>query len=167
MGRIRLFIDLPPGTGDAQITIIQESPICGVILVTTPQQVAIADVRRNIHMFRQGGVPVLGIIENMSYLICGDCGSRTPIFGSDGGEQLAAELQAPLLEQIHIDARICQGGDIGSPIVMSDRTTIHEISKIYNFPKVQMQQSNKQGSAKDKHLFSFFQIPPNLKAISE
>ncbi|MDM9384026.1 Mrp/NBP35 family ATP-binding protein [Chlorogloeopsis sp. ULAP01] len=118
-----LLIDLPPGTGDAQITIIQESPICGVILVTTPQQVAIADVRRNIHMFRQGGVPVLGIIENMSYLICGDYGSRTPIFGSGGGEQLAAELQAPLLGQIPIDARICQGGDVGSPIVMSDRTS--------------------------------------------
>ncbi|QSJ17375.1 Mrp/NBP35 family ATP-binding protein [Nostoc sp. UHCC 0702] len=117
-----LLIDLPPGTGDAQITIIQESPICGVILVTTPQQVAIADVRRNIYMFRQVGVPVLGIIENMSYLICGDCGSRTPIFGSGGGEQLAAELQAPLLGQIPIDPRICNGGDSGNPIAI-DRTS--------------------------------------------
>lgn len=118
-----LLIDLPPGTGDAQITIIQESPICGVILVTTPQQVAIADVRRNIYMFRQVGVPVLGIIENMSYLICGDCGSRTFIFGSDGGEQLAAELQAPLLGKIPIDQRICHGGDTGNPIAISDRTS--------------------------------------------
>ncbi|OUL35904.1 ATPase involved in chromosome partitioning [Nostoc sp. T09] len=113
-----LLIDLPPGTGDAQITIIQESPICGVILVTTPQQVAIADVRRNINMFRQVGVPVLGIIENMSYLICGDCGSRTPIFGSGGGEQLSAELQAPLLGQIPIDPDICSGGDTGNPIAI-------------------------------------------------
>ncbi|MER3494069.1 MAG: MRP family ATP-binding protein, partial [Mastigocladus sp. ERB_26_2] len=119
-----LLIDLPPGTGDAQITIIQESPICGVILVTTPQQVAIADVRRNIYMFRQVGVPVLGIIENMSYLICGECGSRTPIFGSGGGEQLAAELQAPLLGQILIDPRICNGGDTGSPITVSDSTSV-------------------------------------------
>ncbi|MBN4004045.1 Mrp/NBP35 family ATP-binding protein [Nostoc sp. LPT] len=115
-----LLIDLPPGTGDAQITIIQESPICGVILVTTPQQVAVADVRRNIYMFRQVGVPVLGIIENMSYLICGDCGSRTPIFGSGGGEQLATELQAPLLGQIPIDQRICSGSDTGNPIAISE-----------------------------------------------
>ncbi|MBE8989485.1 Mrp/NBP35 family ATP-binding protein [Nostoc sp. LEGE 12450] len=118
-----LLIDLPPGTGDAQITIIQESPICGVILVTTPQQVAVADVRRNIYMFRQVGVPVLGIIENMSYLICGDCGLRTPIFGSGGGEQLAAELQAPLLGQIPIDPRICSGSDTGNPIAMSESTS--------------------------------------------
>jgi ATP-binding protein involved in chromosome partitioning len=118
-----LLIDLPPGTGDAQITIIQESPICGVILVTTPQQVAIADVRRNIYMFRQVGVPVLGIIENMSYLICGDCGSRTPIFGSGGGEQLAAELLAPLLGQIPIDPRICSGGDTGNPIAISEQAS--------------------------------------------
>jgi ATP-binding protein involved in chromosome partitioning len=118
-----LLIDLPPGTGDAQITIIQESPICGVILVTTPQQVAVADVRRNIYMFRQVGVPVLGIIENMSYLICGDCGSRTPIFGSGGGEQLATELQAPLLGQIPIDQRICSGGDTGNPIAASEQAS--------------------------------------------
>ncbi|WP_298905437.1 Mrp/NBP35 family ATP-binding protein [uncultured Nostoc sp.] len=118
-----LLIDLPPGTGDAQITIIQESPICGVILVTTPQQVAVADVRRNIYMFRQVGVPVLGIIENMSYLICSDCGLRTPIFGSGGGEQLAAELQAPLLGQIPIDSRICSGSDTGNPIAISEYTS--------------------------------------------
>ncbi|MBD2489534.1 Mrp/NBP35 family ATP-binding protein [Aulosira sp. FACHB-615] len=118
-----LLIDLPPGTGDAQITIIQESPICGVILVTTPQQVAVADVRRNIYMFRQVGVPVLGIVENMSYLICGDCGSRTYIFGSGGGEQLAAELQTPLLGQIPIDSRICSGGDSGNPIARSEQAS--------------------------------------------
>lgn len=115
-----LLIDLPPGTGDAQITIVQESPICGVILVTTPQQVAVADVRRSIHMFRQVGVPVLGIIENMSYLICGHCGERTPIFGQGGGQQLASELSAPLLGQIPIDPRICTGGDTGLPIAMQE-----------------------------------------------
>jgi len=115
-----LLIDLPPGTGDAQITIIQESPIRGVLLVTTPQQVAIADVRRSIHMFRRVGVPVLGIIENMSYLVCGSCGDRTPIFGSGGGQQLAAELQAPLLGEVPIAAPICQGGDAGQPITIAD-----------------------------------------------
>jgi ATP-binding protein involved in chromosome partitioning len=115
-----LLIDLPPGTGDAQITIVQESPICGVILVTTPQQVAVADVRRSIHMFRRVGIPVLGIIENMSYLLCGHCGTPNPIFGSGGGQQLADELQAPLLGQVPIDAKICTGGDIGTPLTLSD-----------------------------------------------
>jgi ATP-binding protein involved in chromosome partitioning len=111
-----LLIDLPPGTGDAQITIVQESPICGVIMVTTPQQVAISDVRRSIHMFRRVGVPVLGLIENMSYLVCSHCGESTPIFGRGGGEQLAQELQTPLLGQIPIDPVVCQAGDFGKPL---------------------------------------------------
>jgi len=115
-----LLIDLPPGTGDAQITIVQESPICGVILVTTPQQVAVADVRRSIHMFRRVGVPVLGIIENMSYLLCGHCGEPTPIFGTGGGQQLSDELQAPLLGQVPIEPRICAGGDTGKPLTLND-----------------------------------------------
>ncbi|MEP0751006.1 Mrp/NBP35 family ATP-binding protein [Trichocoleus sp. Lan] len=114
-----LLIDLPPGTGDAQITIVQESPICGVILVTTPQQVAVSDVRRSVHMFRRVGIPVLGIIENMSYLICGHCGDRTPIFGSGGGQQLSAELHAPLLGQVPIDPSICMGGDTGTPLTLT------------------------------------------------
>ncbi|NJP12175.1 MAG: Mrp/NBP35 family ATP-binding protein [Leptolyngbyaceae cyanobacterium RU_5_1] len=118
-----LLIDLPPGTGDAQITIIQESPICGVLLVTTPQQVAIADVRRSIHMFRRVGVPVLGIIENMSYLLCGQCGNPMPIFGQGGGQQLATELQAPLLGQVPIDPHICTGGDTGMPLTLADPTS--------------------------------------------
>lgn len=113
-----LLIDLPPGTGDAQITIVQESPICGVIIVTTPQQVAISDVRRSINMFRQVGVPVLGIIENMSYLVCQHCGERTSIFGSGGGTQVAQELQVPLLGQVPIDPRICDRGDAGQPIAV-------------------------------------------------
>ena len=119
-----LLIDLPPGTGDAQITIVQESPICGVLLVTTPQQVAVSDVRRSIHMFRRVGVPVLGIIENMSYLICGSCGEQTPLFGSGGGQQLAEELHAPLLGQIPIEPRICTGGDTGEPIAIAQSHSI-------------------------------------------
>lgn len=114
-----LLIDLPPGTGDAQITIIQESPICGVILVTTPQEVAVADVRRSIYMFRQVGVPVLGIIENMSYFITVN-GEKTPIFGTGGGEKLSHELQAPLLGKIPLDPRICNGGDTGQPLTLAD-----------------------------------------------
>ena len=117
-----LLIDLPPGTGDAQITIIQESPICGVVMVTTPQQVAVSDVRRSIHMFRQVGVPVLGLVENMSYLICGSCGDRMSIFGEGGGEQMAAELSVPLLAQVPIDPKVCAGGDAGAPLPLTDET---------------------------------------------
>ena len=113
-----LLIDLPPGTGDAQITIVQESPICGVIMVTTPQQVAVSDVRRSMHMFRQVGVPVLGLVENMSYLLCGHCGEPTPIFGSGGGVQIATELSVPLWGQVPIDPRICEQGDTGVPLPM-------------------------------------------------
>jgi len=113
-----LLIDLPPGTGDAQITIVQESPICGVVMVTTPQQVALSDVRRGIYMFRQVGVSVLGIVENMSYLENAQ-GKRTAVFGIGGGEQIAQELSAPLLGQIPLDPRICSGGDEGNPIALS------------------------------------------------
>ncbi|MBE9140476.1 Mrp/NBP35 family ATP-binding protein [Nodosilinea sp. LEGE 07088] len=111
-----LLIDLPPGTGDAQITIVQESPIGGVVMVTTPQQVAVSDVRRSVHMFRQVGVPVLGLVENMSYLLCGHCGEPTPIFGSGGGAQIASELSVPLWGQVPIDPRICNQGDAGVPL---------------------------------------------------
>jgi ATP-binding protein involved in chromosome partitioning len=124
-----LLIDLPPGTGDAQITIVQESPICGVLLVTTPQQVAVADVRRSIHMFRRVGIPVLGVIENMSYLLCGHCGEPTPIFGSGGGQLLSDELQAPLLGQVPIEPRICTGGDTGQPITICNPTSI--VSQVF------------------------------------
>jgi ATP-binding protein involved in chromosome partitioning len=111
-----LLIDLPPGTGDAQITIIQESPICGVVMVTTPQQVAVSDVRRSVSMFRQVGVPVLGLIENMSYLLCGHCGEPTPIFGQGGGQQIAAELHVPLWGHVPIDPHVCESGDRGKPL---------------------------------------------------
>ncbi|MGD1858584.1 MAG: Mrp/NBP35 family ATP-binding protein [Leptolyngbyaceae cyanobacterium] len=111
-----LLIDLPPGTGDAQISIVQESPIAGVIMVTTPQQVAVSDVRRSVHMFRHVGVPILGLVENMSYLLCGHCGEPTPIFGQGGGAQIAAELAMPLWGQIPIEPRICEQGDAGEPL---------------------------------------------------
>ena len=118
-----LLIDLPPGTGDAQITIVQESPICGVVMVTTPQQVALSDVRRGIYMFRQVGIPVLGIVENMSYLV-DSVGKKTAIFGTGGGEEIAKELSAPLLGQIPLDPRICSGGDAGNPIVISQPNSL-------------------------------------------
>ncbi len=124
-----LLIDLPPGTGDAQITIVQESPICGVILVTTPQQVAIADVRRSIHMFRQVGIPVLGLIENMSYLLGDRDHQSTPIFGQGGGQKLADELQTCLMGQVPLSPQICTGGDTGKPIVLTNAT--HRSSHVF------------------------------------
>jgi len=126
-----LLIDLPPGTGDAQITIIQESPICGVLLVTTPQQVAVSDVRRSVHMFRRAGVPVLGIVENMSYF-CDPFGEPLYLFGQGGGQQLATELQAPLLGQIPLDPQVCIGGDQGQPLTLtqSDSTVATVIQQI-------------------------------------
>ncbi|MEY2978708.1 MAG: hypothetical protein RLZZ435_2847 [Cyanobacteriota bacterium] len=127
-----LLIDLPPGTGDAQITIVQESPICGVLLVTTPQQVAVSDVRRSIHMFRQVGIPVLGLIENMSYLPCPCCGKKLQVFGTGGGETLATELSAPLLAQVPLDPRVCEMGDQGKPLPLldSDATISQAFSQI-------------------------------------
>ena len=121
-----LLIDLPPGTGDAQITIVQESPICGVVMVTTPQQVALSDVRRGIYMFRQVGIPVLGIVENMSYLLDAQ-GTRTAIFGTGGGEQIAQELSTPLLGQIPLDPHICNGGDTGNPITLKQESVAAEV----------------------------------------
>lgn len=123
-----LLIDLPPGTGDAQITIVQESPICGVLLVTTPQQVALSDVRRSIHMFRNVGVPVLGIVENMSYLKQ-DSGERLFVFGAGGGEQLSKELNAPLMGKVPLDPNICSQGDQGKPIPLLDEHS--EISQVF------------------------------------
>ncbi|MEM9567772.1 MAG: Mrp/NBP35 family ATP-binding protein [Cyanobacteria bacterium P01_E01_bin.34] len=114
-----LLIDLPPGTGDAQITIVQESPICGVVLVTTPQQVALSDVRRSIHMFRNVGVPVLGIVENMSYLKQ-DSGEHLFVFGAGGGERLSRELNAPLMGKVPLDPNICSQGDRGKPLPLLD-----------------------------------------------
>ncbi len=114
-----LVVDMPPGTGDAQLTLVQQTPLAGVIMVTTPQEVALADVRRGIQMFRQVDVPVLGIVENMSYFfLCPDNGKKYDIFGTGGGEQVARQFDLPLLAQIPIEARIREGGDTGRPLML-------------------------------------------------
>lgn len=112
-----LVFDLPPGTGDIQLTLVQTIPLTGAIIVTTPQDVALADVRKGLVMFTKVNVPVLGIIENMSYFICGHCGQREDIFDSGGGRRTASELNVPFLGEIPIDTRIRVGGDTGAPIV--------------------------------------------------
>ncbi len=115
-----LIIDMPPGTGDAQLTLVQTVPLSGVVMVTTPQEVALADVRRGITMFAKVEVPVLGIVENMSYFECPDNGKKYDIFGRGGGAEVAKQYNLPLLAEIPIDPAIRIGGDEGKPAVEID-----------------------------------------------
>ena len=115
-----LFIDLPPGTGDIQITLSQLVPLCGAVTVTTPQEVALQDVRKGLMMFQKVNVPLLGVIENMSYYVCKHCGERSEIFSHGGGERAAEKFGIPFLGRIPIDPAIRVGGDAGTPIVAAD-----------------------------------------------
>ncbi|MBI1388307.1 MAG: P-loop NTPase [bacterium] len=115
-----LVVDMPPGTGDAQLSLSKLVPLAGAVMVTTPQQVSQSDVRRAIQMFRKVEVPVLGVVENMAYFICPDNGKRYNIFGEGGGERLAEEYEVPFLARVPIDQRIASGGDAGQPIVAAE-----------------------------------------------
>jgi len=115
-----LLIDLPPGTGDVQLSLSQMVPLAGAITVTTPQEVALYDVRKGMAMFQKVNVPLLGIVENMSYFVCGHCNERTEIFSYGGGERAAEKLGVPFLGRIPIDPAIRDGGDSGHPIVVAD-----------------------------------------------
>jgi len=115
-----LIIDLPPGTGDVQLTLAQRIPVAGSIVVTTPQDVALDDVRRAVAMFRKVKVPVLGIIENMSTHVCSSCGFEEAVFGHGGGERMATETGLPLLGQLPLEAALGRSTDDGTPIVASD-----------------------------------------------
>ncbi|MGA2773636.1 MAG: Mrp/NBP35 family ATP-binding protein [Bryobacteraceae bacterium] len=113
-----LIIDLPPGTGDVQLSLIQTAPITGAIVVTTPSDVALEDARKAVSMFRQVKVPVLGIVENMSYLNCPHCHERIDVFSYGGGRRTADEMQVHLLAELPLDPQVRIGGDTGSPIVL-------------------------------------------------
>ena len=113
-------VDMPPGTGDAQLSLVQATHIHGAVIVTTPQEVSVGDALRGAKMFQRVNVPVLGIVENMSWFECPHCGKPSALFGSGGGERLAAELEIPLLGQIPLYPRVLQGGDEGKPIVVSE-----------------------------------------------
>ena len=115
-----MIIDLPPGTGDAQLTMTQKVPLTGAVVVTTPQDVALIDARKGLAMFRKVNVPVLGIIENMSYYICRHCGEREEIFGHGGGHRTADMLGVPFLGEVPLDPKVVVGGDSGEPIVILD-----------------------------------------------
>ncbi len=113
-----LLIDLPPGTGDVALTLCQNVPMAGAVIVTTPQDVALIDARKSLHMFSKLEVPVLGIVENMSAFQCPQCGHIESIFGSGGGKRTADDLGVPLLGSIPLDPAIVTGGDTGKPVVI-------------------------------------------------
>jgi ATP-binding protein involved in chromosome partitioning len=115
-----MVVDLPPGTGDTQLTLLQSVPVSGAVIVTTPQDVAIDDARKGLRMFGKHDTPVLGIVENMAGFVCPDCGSEHDIFGSGGGEAFADEVDMPFLGQIPLDPSVREGGDAGAPIVMDE-----------------------------------------------
>jgi ATP-binding protein involved in chromosome partitioning len=115
-----LVVDLPPGTGDAQLTLTQKIHLSGAVIVTTPQDVALIDARKGLAMFQKVNVPVLGIVENMSYFICRKCGHREEIFKHGGGERTATKLNVPFLGAIPLDPAVAIGGDAGVPIVAAE-----------------------------------------------
>lgn len=114
-----LIFDLPPGTGDIQLTLVQSISLTGAVIVTTPQDVALADARKGIRMFEKVHVPVIGIVENMSYFICSHCGEREEIFSHGGGERAARNFEVPFLGELPLVTAVREGGDTGHPIVSS------------------------------------------------
>jgi ATP-binding protein involved in chromosome partitioning len=120
-GQLDYFlVDMPPGTGDAQLSLVQATLVHGAVIVTTPQQVAVGDALRGVRMFERVGVPVLGIVENMSWFENPETGKPIAVFGSGGGERLASETNLPLLSQVPLDPRIQEGGDSGRPILVAE-----------------------------------------------
>ena len=118
-----LVVDMPPGTGDAQLTLSQKVRLSGAVIVTTPQDVALADAIKGVAMFRKVDVPVLGLVENMSFFACPHCGERSEVFGHGGGRREAERLHAPFLGEIPLDTAIREGGDRGRPLVADSPTS--------------------------------------------
>jgi ATP-binding protein involved in chromosome partitioning len=115
-----LVIDLPPGTGDVQLSLIQTAPISGAIVVTTPSDVSLEDARKAVHMFHQVKVPVLGIVENMSYLVCPHCKERIDVFSTGGGRKTAEEMHVHFLGELPLNPAVRVGGDTGKPVALSE-----------------------------------------------
>ena len=119
-----LVVDMPPGTGDAQLTLSQRVRLSGAVIVTTPQDVALADAIKGVAMFRKVGVPILGIVENMSYFACPHCGERSDIFGHGGGRREAERLEVPFLGEVPLDGAIRDAGDRGRPTASGGDTPL-------------------------------------------
>ena len=116
-----LVIDLPPGTGDVQLTLIQTAPLTGAVVVTTPSDVSLEDARKAIHMFQQVRVPILGLVENMSYLVCPHCQERIDVFSHGGGKKTAETMDVHFLGELALDPAVRSGGDTGQPIARGDK----------------------------------------------
>ncbi|KAJ1929303.1 hypothetical protein IWQ60_001273 [Tieghemiomyces parasiticus] len=114
-----LVVDMPPGTGDVQLSIGQLIPISGALIITTPQELSLMDARRGVNMFRKVDIPVLGLVQNMSYFVCPKCEQSTHIFGTDSGQQAADRMGIPLVGRIPLNAGICTAADEGVPITVS------------------------------------------------
>ncbi|MFA5632821.1 MAG: iron-sulfur cluster carrier protein ApbC [Porticoccaceae bacterium] len=115
-----LVVDMPPGTGDIQLTLGQKAAVSGAVIVTTPQDIALLDARKGIEMFRKVNIPVLGIVENMAMHVCSNCGHVEHIFGAGGGQRVAGEYEVPLLGSLPLDGRIREETDSGTPTVARD-----------------------------------------------
>ena len=124
-----MVVDMPPGTGDAQLTMAQQVPLKGAVIVSTPQDLALIDARRGISMFRRVNVPVLGVVENMSYFLCPQCGTRSDIFGHGGARHEAERLGVPFLGEVPLHIDIREKSDAGLPVVATDPDGAH--AKIY------------------------------------
>jgi ATP-binding protein involved in chromosome partitioning len=115
-----LIVDMPPGTGDIQLTLAQKVPVTGVVIVTTPQDIALIDARKGLKMFEKVGIPILGIVENMSMHVCSNCGHQEPIFGHGGAEKMCRDYGTELLGQLPLDIRIREQADSGRPTVVAE-----------------------------------------------
>jgi len=125
-----LIVDLPPGTGDIHLSLSQTVEVSGAVVVSTPQKVALADARKGVDMFQKVGIPVLGLLQNMSTFICGNCSEKTQIFGSDGVKAMSEELQVDLLGDVPLDPALMSSSDSGKPIVISNPDSV--VTKIYS-----------------------------------
>jgi ATP-binding protein involved in chromosome partitioning len=131
-----LIVDMPPGTGDIQLTLSQQVPVSGAVIVTTPQDIALLDARKGLQMFRKVAVPVLGVIENMSTHVCSSCGHEEPLFGSGGGAQMADQYDVSLLGQLPLELKIREQTDSGQPSVVAEPDGV--IARAYRHTAMRM-----------------------------
>jgi ATP-binding protein involved in chromosome partitioning len=150
-----LVIDLPPGTGDVQLSLSQTVPVTGAVIVTTPQNVALQDARKGIMMFQKVDIPILGVVENMSYYLCPKCGNRDEIFDNAGGENAAHKYGVPFLGRVPLNTQIREGMDTGKPVAVNDET---EFPSIYSEIAQKVAQQVSVENAKTGNVFAI--IPP-------
>src|SRR5690606_21356423 len=138
-----LVVDMPPGTGDAQLTLAQRVPLAGAVIISTPQDIALIDARKGLNMFRKVDVPVFGIIENMSYFLCPACGGRSDICGHGGARETAKELGTDCRGEIPLHMEIRQTSDAGTPVTASAPSSAH--AKIYRELAAKIQEKSEAG----------------------